>query len=395
MRKLLTAIVLVVGMMNLAAGAEELQESNPAKVAGYYHNEGADIIMLANGTAYSLEEGTESLLEGPIDYSVLCSGNDFILERKKSYSYFQLQEENGKTENGGHYYAVYTEYIGDVDEVGFKEGKQVNFEGYIFDNDYEVYERDSLMSFFGESVGSMGSGKMEGEGFDTPEQALETYIEGLKNNDVDQMIAAFAVETYVENYSLTKMVERLQSYQPVIGYIPSISDYSVRLNIEKRRSDITNAIRNQYLVLQGSKTVLGDNAYTSITMKDTYETAQELVDDLFVSDDTSILDSIEFKGEFISPSALSDLYDSENNQEIMKKQLAPFAGEDITSVAARFYCDGYPVLITADAIMYNGRWYLNSMSGNIGSLMGISSYLQGIIPLKYDEDGYFAELIGE
>lgn len=49
----------------------------------------------------------------------------------------------------------------------------------------------------------------------------------------------------------------------------------------------------------------------------------------------------------------------------------------------------------ADAIKMNGKWYLNTFNGNISNLVGLSAYIPGIIPLSYDENGDFAELIGE
>ena len=394
MIKKVVAVLLAAVLMCISIPADETLPDNPAKVAGYYQSDEADIILLANGTAYSVEESSDKLLDGPYNYSVQFDGDDFIISTGDTYGFFQTQKDKGKTDNGGTYYAVYAEYLGKENEVGFKEGKQIRVGEFIFDNDYDVYERNSLTSFFGSEMGEMASGKMEGDGFDSPEEALTHYIEGLKNNDINQMIEAFAVETFAENYSLTKMVDRIQAYTPTIGYIPNISDFSLQLNIEKRRSDIVNAIRNHYLVLEGSKAVLGENAYTSIPLNDNYDTAQDLVDDLFLSDDAEILDNIEFKNEFIDPAALSENYAAERNQENMKSQIAPYAGEDVASVVAKFYCNGEEVLLMADAVQFNGKWYLNSMGGNIGALLGITAYVYGMVPLQYDEEGYFEELLG-
>ena len=393
-KRLLLALIIVVTMAHTVT-AEQLNEGNPSKAVGYYHSEDTDIILLANGTGFSVDDSSEDLLDGPIDFSVYYSGDDYILAADDSFALFREQKEKGKNENGGVYYAVYEEFIGMEEETDFDEGRQIRFGEYVFSNDYIVFEKDPLMTFFGENIGVSATGRMEGNGFESPEDALGAYIQGLKDNDIDAMIAVFAVETYAENYSLIKMVDRMRAYQPTIGYIPNVSDYSIRLNVEKRRSEIINAIRNNYLVLQGSRTVIGEDAYIPIMMKNEHESASDLVDSLFVTDDSSFLGTIEFDNEFYDPAKLSDHYSTENNRENMKRQMAVFGGEDITSVVAKFYSNGKPVVLTADAVKYDDRWYLCTMGGNIGNIMGLSSYLSGMIPLQFDEEGDLAEFFGE
>ena len=388
------ASLLTVAFSSAIFGAESSFDGNPARIAGYYHSENRDVILLANGTAYIVNKDADKLLDGPEEFSVFSEGDSFIYASDDTYVLFREQKEKGRTENGGVFYAAYLDFSGMEEEIGFHEGNQVRFEGYVFDNDYEVFRRDPLTTFFGVNLGIEATGIIEGNGFATPQEALGAYIEGLKNNDIDQMISTFAVETYVENYSIMKMVERLGSYQPVLGYVPSVSDFSVRLNIEKRRSDIMNSIRNQYLVLQGSPTVIGEDAGKPVVLRGDI-TAEEVLQELFVSDDIEILGTIEFNDEFFDPTELSGNYGSEINLEFMKKQAAVIGAEDLVSVAAKFYCDGSPVIVTADAVEYNGRWYLNTLSGNIGNLLALNSYIAGTLPLKYDAEGTLSELVGE
>lgn len=206
MKKILISAVISAAMATtvFASASDGLSETSPAKVTGYYHSDENDVIMFANGTAYSMEDTGSNLLEGPFDFTVYSNGDDFLLGTEDSYAYFHEQSEKGKTDNGGIYYAVYMDYLGMEEEIGYKEGKQTNFSGYIFENDYEVYERDSLVDFFGVDITGGSNGKMEGEGFDTPEEAMEAYIRAFAANDIDGMIAAFAVETYAENYNVIR-----------------------------------------------------------------------------------------------------------------------------------------------------------------------------------------------
>ena len=167
----------------------------------------------------------------------------------------------------------------------------------------------------------------------------------------------------------------------------------MRINTEQRRAEISRAIRNNYLVLTESKAILGDKVGYSIPVKE-YETeadvndpAQAMVDDLFVSDDSSILGSIDFREEFIDPRKLSDEYNQDTVRESMKRQLEANGGEDMVSVAAVFYCEEEPIFLCADAIQYEGRWYLYNLGGVIGSILGLDSNTFGMFPVKYDNEG--------
>ena len=79
----------------------------------------------------------------------------------------------------------------------------------------------------------------------------------------------------------------------------------------------------------------------------------------------------------------------------MKRQMAVVGEVDITSVVAKFYSNGKPVVLTANAVKYDDRWYLCTMGGNIGNIMGLFPYLSGMIPLQYDEENDLAEVLGE
>ena len=58
--------------------------------------------------------------------------------------------------------------------------------------------------------------RLEGDGFDTPEDAVRFYLEGLKNRDFGQMLRAFAWETQAEHFSAETKLRRVRSYTPAI-----------------------------------------------------------------------------------------------------------------------------------------------------------------------------------
>ena len=382
MKKTVIAAAFVCCVLFVApAFAEELKEADPVRVAGYYraceNEDPVDFLLLSDGTAYS-KPGSSAELEGPYDYAAYGIGDDYLISLDEDgYVYLKWQREKGKTENGGRYYAVYADYAGRESDIGCREGRQIEFSGYVFGNDYDVYDRESLTAFFGIDVTDGSGGRVEGGGYDTPEEAVSAYINGLKNNDIDEMMSTFAVESYAEHYSLIAMVERMTVYQPNIGYIPNISDYSIRLNLEKRRSDITNVIRGQYLNLTDSKSVKGEYAGNIVRLND-FDSAEDLVETIFAVDDSSCLSDIRFENDFIDPASLIDNYDTERNRENMLTRGAIFGAEDVVSVIAKFYCNGKPALFMPDAVKLDGKWYLDTVQ-TVPSMLGLYFYAYGTV----------------
>ena len=78
-------------------------------------------------------------------------------------------------------------------------------------------EEESLAS--GEKNGKI---RYEGDGFDTPEDAVRYYLEGLRNLDVQQMLGAFAWETRMSRFSVENYYYWLNSYSPTMipRYLP-------------------------------------------------------------------------------------------------------------------------------------------------------------------------------
>ena len=227
--------------------------------------------------------------------------------------------------------------------------------------------------------------QMEGEGFNTPQEAMAAYIHGLQNRDIDEMISAFAVETYAINYDLAKNVERVRSYIPSTGYLPQFSDFSVRLNIENQRKNITDIIRAHYLVLLGSPDLLGENPMMPTQLTEDYASAQELVDERFGVSDENILENIVFENEFYSPVIINSHYMMNQNLKNLKRQADMVNAQGICPLGASFTCNGKFYFLSMDALQYGTKWYLSSTSGNLAMLMGIPSMQRGLTPIETPE----------
>lgn len=233
--------------------------------------------------------------------------------------------------------------------------------------------------------------KAEGEGYDSPEDAAEAYLMALKDADLNRMLSTFAVESYVENLDYEALLNRMKTYNPSYEHVemPSANAFMKALNLEKRRSNITTNIMQQYLILCGS-----DFDFNEIVRLEDEAAVSAFVAQMSGALDDTKLSSIELLG-FAPPEELSEHYMQETNQETMKSQAKPYGSEQISSCAAVFEMDGVLHMLCLDAILYEDKWYVFQFQGNIGALIGIASDMQGLAVLgnEYNKDEIKAELM--
>lgn len=228
--------------------------------------------------------------------------------------------------------------------------------------------------------------RLEGDGFDSPEETFKTYIEGLKNKDLDKMISCFAIETLVKNYDLSKNLKRMNSYQPLSNdnYVPLISDFAMQLNMEKRISSIRRKyVFYQYLSLMDSDQLCAGQPIplaTDSNPGDSYPTVEEFIGDNFATNE-SMLDNIVFYEEYYNPELVYDNYNAEYEQLVHESYKKIYGPEEIKTIIAKFYSDDEPILAFYEAYRFGDRWYIGEFRDGV--------FLSGFLPLRYDETDIF------
>lgn len=207
-RKIFIWGLIVIMLFSEKVFAANFLDVDSSSIAGYYFSEELSLVFMDNGIAYNLnpeymENGVPSER-----YTVSSDGNHYLIKIQDDFICLSKQNEKEKTDNGGVYYALYRDYEGSTNEMSYQEGKQVLFGDCIFDNDYEVIVREPLANFF--SIQDNHLGTIESRGYKSPEDAAKAYLEAFMNNDIDQMLSTFAVETYVKNFDLEKYVDRVK-----------------------------------------------------------------------------------------------------------------------------------------------------------------------------------------
>ncbi|NLT11991.1 MAG: hypothetical protein GXY06_06245 [Clostridiaceae bacterium] len=218
--------------------------------------------------------------------------------------------------------------------------------------------------------------KIEGRGYDAPEEAAEAYLIALRDQDVDAMISTFAVESYVENYDFNAMIERLQAYVPNMEMpFPGSTPYTKDLNLESRRKFITQNISNQYFYYNE---LIEDYSFgLSNTLKD----YPDLVEDMEKATKDYYFEDLEITGS-MDPEDISDIYKDERNQKNLADQVKIYGvkKDEVANVVITFEVAGDEYIFCPQLIEYNGRWYIQSLQGNLANLIGLGYVAGGIAP---------------
>ena len=224
--------------------------------------------------------------------------------------------------------------------------------------------------------------KLEGDGYATAEDALAAYVNGLIDNDIDEMLSAFAIETFVDNYSLAKVVDWQKTYVPAaMPYVPGTGNLAREINIESRRSEITNMIRAHYRVLAGTSAFFEGGFQNPYLLGDVYENAEDLLGSLYHIDDTPYVSGFRYDKDFIDPEKVVSDYSSESVQKNFSNQASRLGADEVKSEITVFSRDSDTFLLVADCIRYGDKWFIYTTQGTIGSLLNLDFQYLGLLPL--------------
>ena len=220
----------------------------------------------------------------------------------------------------------------------------------------------------------------EGSGWDTPEEAILAYLEGLREQNIGKMIGAYAVETYIDHFDLKAQIARVGAYtMSMAPRMPNSGGLLRGINIEARKNEIVQSILWQITAI----CLPGQDFSQPIPL------GRENGDEeaaAFVEGIESAFGAVDFSTlkflRFTPPEQISELYASERNQENIRAQIAPFGAEEARSVIALFIVDDKVCALTCDVMRYGDRWFMYKPSGNIGAMMGLSALTGGMISAR-------------
>ena len=91
--------------------------------------------------------------------------------------------------------------------------------------------------------------RFEGEGYESPEEAVVAYLEALKKGDVEGMLATFAIETYVSEMDAQADLARMGVFQPTVGIrMPLGGEYQRQVAVAARYGQLADSLAYQWML---------------------------------------------------------------------------------------------------------------------------------------------------
>ena len=219
---------------------------------------------------------------------------------------------------------------------------------------------------------SLAEARHEGPGYDTPEEAVLAYIDALNRGDVDDMLSAFALETFVDHCDAETAMQRLQSISPTaLITVPVNGAYSRSLLINARRAQITNSLVQQYIQISAQLD------YMAVPLQDA-AARQEMLDRFADSPANAWEGNVTLVG-WVNPALLSDKIAYPMNMVSAMLQSAYCDPDDLAWEVARLNVAGEDAVLLLQCAKYGDRWYIAELGGMPGMVLGIPVTAAGMI----------------
>lgn len=212
---------------------------------------------------------------------------------------------------------------------------------------------------------NIASSGLNSIGFDTPEEAIEYFIDCINNGDVESALRVSYAEKAAENYDFEQMAEQLRA---VYANMPMPTEYEfyIVFNEYKFNADLLNQIRELVLSLtrpEYASVYLGDETPIFVDNKADYK-----------GTDPTLLEPIEII-EIVVPR--SDLYYESIDKNVFSKHAEAYGADSVElrnvlyKYNGNYYCGGFQLM------EYDGQYYIASaceilIGQRSGSLMPLS-----------------------
>ena len=246
-----------------------------------------------------------------------------------------------------------------------------------------------------------GSEKIEGKGFDSAEEAAAAYLDAFRDEDLERMISAFAIESFVKNIDMETYLYVFGYFQPWGPVFLDDNGFESAMNLEWRRNWVAESISTKYrhLSLSDPETLpdssylvpSGDALYAKLDVGRSKKEVAAFTKWLNRCFTTLPIKTLKLIG-FIPRISLEDSLLAKSDLEAIEKEeqeRAERIGADtLISCVALFELASDLYLFTPDTVCYEGKWFICSLGGDTSRKLlgnfgfGVDEYMSGgIIPL--------------
>ena len=233
--------------------------------------------------------------------------------------------------------------------------------------------------------------RLEGKGYDTPEEAVTAYAEYLKAGDYNGVISTFAMESFEENYNVEEFYDRIRAFSPAIAtggqqlvMLGNDSALTTSVNLENRRAYISSNVFRQMIVPMAAQ--VDDEELESTFMSgitfvisddDDLETVME-----FLGSDPGF-ENIEI-GNFLDQSDFD--FDSKRVLKEYNKYKEKAWGGDIENICMKLEIGRDDYIIFMTCVCYDDKWYIAEFGNYFSMACGIPTQAAGFCPEDSIED---------
>ena len=233
-------------------------------------------------------------------------------------------------------------------------------------------------------AGKAGKISYEGEGFNTPAEAVNCYFEGLKNGSVQQMLQAFAWETQAGRYSLKEYVHWLHTLHVSAPVRMQLDNpFMTELNLGSLRyyqsRKIYAAIRQ--FILEEEDNVKAQGLITNLQV-DLKE--EEEIDAFIQCFDNGKADKLKRLGNvrLLEPGTLIERYNTDSVRNQLDSYQRIFGADEILETLAVADLEGETLIFDPVLVRYGNKWYIATIHGAAFSVLGIEANRQALLHIK-------------
>lgn len=238
--------------------------------------------------------------------------------------------------------------------------------------------------YVGASTNKKTEAVFESGGFDSPENAVRAYLNGYKSINIEEMLSAFAIETFVQHFNSDAQVINDMQFSSVLSSTltyPNKCKVLIRDNIYQRLFYIEKGIADQVLGYANPD-------LSSVTIDDYEYLGEEefvkAVHNLFPED--SAFDALSDLTivKFLEPNEISVSNSGDTTlEEYTNIAYNTYGVDKLQNVAVS--CDiagqGYYLLFTA--YQYGDKWFLGDIGGTLTvSLPNGKEIIKGIYKIE-------------
>lgn len=224
--------------------------------------------------------------------------------------------------------------------------------------------------------------KLEGDGFSTPEEAGMQYIMGLKERDINKMLKAFAVETYVDHVDFRMLLEQLGGWTMALDIaLPNEPQMYRDINVAVYYGKLAQRIRNSLLGFHFEESDL--NFAGVLSVANDFGDAQKAYE-FFLQERTDLLETITDVA-FVDPLTIvpnENIFTREGYVKSQERLRQRMGADELRSLTATLKMDGKDYFFSCDAARYGDRWFLYAAPGQIANIMGIDPLAFVLQPLE-------------